>query len=74
MARPRKFYVIYRDGQAVTVAHGLVEATRLGRPPSGLGYNTQLEAEERAAWHNHEHTPWWLTPRDEPARPAATPA
>lgn len=71
MARPRKWYVCFIDGQAAHVVEGRLAALRYGS--AILPHATRHAAEERAAWWNYDHVPWWLSaPRDKAARPAAT--
>lgn len=58
MARPRKFYVIWENGQAVRVVEG--------RPNNYAGprnFTDRLAAEEYAMWWNHEHPLWFESQR-----------
>lgn len=57
MARPKQFYVAWRDGKAIKITHGRKAA--LAYSPSIQGFKTKLEAEEFAMWWNHNNPQWW---------------
>lgn len=62
--RRMKIYVVWTDGRVSHIVRGRVAALKIS--PAKRPFKTQLEAEEFAAWWNHDnHKPWWP---DAPAR------
>lgn len=57
MPRPRKYYIVYADGEARQIAHGADEARHIARTIGGAvthGGKTLQDAEERLTWYNYQ--------------------
>jgi len=57
--RPRGFYAVFRDGRVALICAGYEEAQRASPHRAYKRFATRLEAEEFAAWWNHEHAQPW---------------
>ena len=56
MGRPRKFYVVWGEGDAPSrVAHGLEELHKLTGQYTGAGFSSRQRAEEAAAWRDYRY-------------------
>lgn len=58
MARPRKFFTVFHNGQITAIVEGLAAARAIPRDSftAYLPFPSRLAAEEFAAWHEYM---WW---------------
>lgn len=52
--RPRAYYAVFNDGRVTAIIKGAMEARKLSPHRAYKPFKTRLDAEEYAAWHNHD--------------------
>lgn len=52
--RPRAYYAVYNDGRVTAIIKGAMEARKLSPHRAYRPFKSQLDAEEYAAWFNHD--------------------
>lgn len=65
MARPRKWYVVFRHGSVAGIVHGIKAALTIRRDSyrAYLPFRDRHAAEEFAAWHEYMMWSRLVTPR-----------
>ena len=52
--RPKGFYAVFIEGRVARIAEGVTEAQAIGGPRAYRRFADRTDAEEFAAWWNHE--------------------